>query len=179
MTLIKLSRYVLARFVRDGIEEYGAGELAQFAITDGLRQNAGVVVTRDKDGELRGCTGYVTGRGMLYESVIEMTMQAAAHDPRFSPVEQEELSDIEIEISVMTPLRTIASPDEVVVGRDGVYLVNGARSGVFLPQVPIEWNWDRTTFLEELGRKAGLSPNAYRDKNTELYVFSAQVFGEK
>ena len=108
-----------------------------------------------------------------------MTMQSAANDPRFEPVAERELPDIDIEISVMTPLRKIASPDEVMVGRDGVYLVNGMNAGVFLPQVPLEQGWDRKTYLEELGHKAGLDSNTYKDKKSELYVFSAQVFGEK
>jgi uncharacterized protein (TIGR00296 family) len=78
----------------------------------------------------------------------------------------------------MSPLMRVAGTDEIVVGRDGLVLVNGAHTGVFLPQVPVEWNWNKQTFLEQLGLKAGMDGNAYRLKETELHRFTAQVFGE-
>ncbi len=178
-TLLNLSRYVLLEFVKKGITNFTDEKLKNFKFTGGLRQNLGVFVTLTKHEDLRGCIGYITGREELYKSVIANTINAAANDPRFPQVAENELKDIKIEISVMTPLVKINSLDEIKVGRDGLYLINGGYGGVFLPQVPLEWNWDKTTYLEELGLKAGMSTNAYKDKNTVIYRFSAQVFGEK
>jgi AmmeMemoRadiSam system protein A len=178
-TLLGLARFVLNSFVSSGVTNYPGAKPGGFTITDRMKQRLGAFVTLNKSDQLRGCIGYITGRKMLYEAVIDNTVNAAASDPRFSPVTKEELKDIDIEISVITPLIKVESIDEIQIGRDGLYLVNGNNTGVFLPQVPLEWNWDRKTYLEELGLKAGLTREAYRDKATILYRFSAQVFGEK
>jgi hypothetical protein len=177
--LIRLSRHVLTSFVNKGTSTFADRELKGFKLTAAVKQELGVFVTLKEHGNLRGCIGYITGMMPLYQGVIENTMNAAANDPRFSPVKAGELKDISIEISVMTPLEKVNSLDEIKVGRDGLVLKNGYSSGVFLPQVPVEQNWDKTTYLEELGLKAGLDKKAYKASGTVLYKFSAQVFGEK
>lgn len=177
-TLLKLARYVLNHFVTDGVTDFPDSQLTGFRITPALQQKLGVFVTLQEHGALRGCIGNIIGIRPLYQGVIENAQNAAAHDPRFRRVAPEELEQIEIEISVMSPLEPVKSLDEILVGRDGLVLKKGFHSGVFLPQVPVEWNWDKTTYLEQLGLKAGLSRNAYQDTQTELLKFSAQVFGE-
>lgn len=179
MILLKLSRFVLTGFIKDGSDYYPPESLSRFQLTPALMQDLGVFVTLKMSGNLRGCIGYIEGRGPLFESVIENTMNAAAFDPRFRKVTAAELDLIDIEISVMTPLVKIKNPDEIVIGRDGLYLVNGRNSSVFLPQVPLEWGWNLNTYLEELCGKAGLPSEIYKERSTDLYRFSAQVFGEK
>ena len=106
-----------------------------------------------------------------------MAISAAFEDPRFPPLQKEELSLIEIEISVLSPLRK-GTVEEVEVGKHGVYLIKGFRRGVLLPQVPVEYGWDKKTFLEHVCLKAGLSPDCYKDPDTEIYLFTAEVFKE-
>ena len=179
VTLLKLSRFALTKYIEYSFSDFTDKNLSQFNITIPLKQNLGVFVTLKKKEELRGCIGYIQGIGPLYESVIQNTINASTKDPRFPAVTKNELKEIEIEVSVMTPLVKINSIDEIVIGRDGLYLKNGYNSGVFLPQVPLEWGWDIKTYLEELCLKAGLPENTYNDKNTEIYRFSAQVFSER
>jgi AmmeMemoRadiSam system protein A len=144
-----------------------------------LAQACGAFVTLKKGGELRGCIGRMGSDTALVHTVKAMAASAAFEDPRFPPLAAEELDDVEIEISVLTPMRRIASQDEVVVGTHGVYMRKGFRSGVFLPQVPGEWGWDRETYLKQLCRKAGLPESSLGESDTELSVFEAIVFGER
>jgi AmmeMemoRadiSam system protein A len=144
-----------------------------------LAQACGAFVTLKKGGELRGCIGRMGSDAALVHTVKAMATSAAFEDPRFPPLAEEELEDVEIEISVLTPMRRIASQDEVAVGTHGVYMKKGYRSGVFLPQVPGEWGWDRETYLKQLCHKAGLPESALGDPETELSVFEAIVFGER
>jgi AmmeMemoRadiSam system protein A len=106
-----------------------------------------------------------------------MLAQAAAfRDPRFAPLLEEELPYLDLEISVLTPLTEIKDPEEIQVGVHGIFIRRGYRSGVLLPQVATERNWDRFTFLEETCRKAALPLDAWKDEETKIYVFSADVF---
>ena len=107
-----------------------------------------------------------------------MAVSAASQDFRFRPVSSEELPELTVEISALTPMRQIDSIEEIKVGRDGLYLEKGARRGVLLPQVPIEQGWDLQEFLEGTCRKAGLPPDAYKN-GAKLFTFSAEVFHEK
>ena len=143
-----------------------------------LLENAGAFVTLKAHGRLRGCIGYVEGIKPLYQTIIDMAIAASTEDPRFTPVKEHELQDLEIEISVMTPLRRIERPEEVKVGVHGILMKRGFRSGLLLPQVATEHNWERQTFLEHTCLKAGLQKDAWKDPETEIYVFSAQVFHE-
>jgi AmmeMemoRadiSam system protein A len=177
-TLLHLARYVLDRFTRDGTTLFAGETLDPFEITEDLRKPAGVFVTYHSRGQLRGCIGNILPTESLVKAVIENAMHSAAHDPRFDPIQPDELGDIQIEISVMSPLIPVKSTDEVEVGRDGLVLRAAGRTGVFLPQVPVEWHWERQEYLEQLGRKAGLDGKAYKRKDAELWRFTAQVFSE-
>jgi len=141
-----------------------------------LKENRGAFVTIQKKGQLRGCIGYIEGRGPLYRTIEEMAEAAAFRDPRFMPVTEKELPDLGIEISVLTPLKRITDVDEIEVGKHGIYIKKGWYSGLLLPQVATEYGWDRKTFLEHTCKKAGLPSNAWKDKSTEIYIFSADIF---
>ncbi len=141
-----------------------------------LREPCGAFVTLYKKGELRGCIGHIIARKPLAETVAEMAEAAALHDRRFTPVRSDELSDIKIEISVMTPLRKISSVEEIEVGKHGLVIKRGGSVGLLLPQVATEYGWDRNSFLEHTCIKAGLPKDAWKDAGTEIHLFSADVF---
>ncbi len=147
-----------------------------------LHRSLGAFVTFKKDGHLRGCIGSMVGDGPLYLTVARMARAAAFEDPRFPPVTAAEASALELDISVLGPLTRCPEPSLVRVGRHGLLVRQGYRSGVLLPQVPVEWGWDRETFLAQTCRKAGLPSdawrNAWKDGHTELYWFKAEVFGD-
>lgn len=135
-------------------------------------------VTLHRCGQLRGCIGTVEPRGLsLADTVVLMARAAASEDPRFAPVRPDELATIDIEISVMGPLVPVASPDEIEIGRDGLVVEEGIHRGLLLPQVPVEWGWDRATFLRQTCVKAGLPTDAWSGR-ARLFRFSAEVFGE-
>jgi AmmeMemoRadiSam system protein A len=141
-----------------------------------LTEKRGAFVSIHKMGMLRGCIGSLEPQQSLYETIEEMSQAAAFRDPRFAPVVEEELPYLEIEISVLTPMEKITDPALIQVGKHGILIRKGYRSGLLLPQVAAERNWDYVTFLNETCRKAGLPTNAWKDEDTEIYVFSADVF---
>jgi len=142
-----------------------------------LKEKSGAFVTLKKDGRLRGCIGYIEAKKPLYKTIEEMAIAAAFNDPRFPPLMRDELERLTLEISVLTPLKIIKNISEIVVGVHGIYIEISNRSGLLLPQVAIEYKWDVWTFLEETCCKAGLSPDAWKDEDTKIYIFSADVFG--
>ncbi len=145
-----------------------------------LAEKRGAFVTLTIEGNLRGCIGYIHAVKPLYETIAEMAVQAAFHDPRFPQLTKPEFKRIEIEISVLTPMIKVVDPiQDVVVGRDGLFLVKGRFSGLLLPQVPVEHNWDRDTFLDQTCLKAGLPPGTWKDTETEIFRFQADIFGGK
>jgi AmmeMemoRadiSam system protein A len=146
------------------------------AETDALRRKAGAFVSLHRRGMLRGCIGYVEAVAPLAHAVQEMALSAAFQDPRFEPLAAEELDDLDIEISVLTPFEKISDPERIVVGHHGLMIRKGHASGLLLPQVPEQFGWDRLTFLRQTCQKAGLRPDAWRDKDAELYIFSADIF---
>ncbi|MBU1354998.1 MAG: AmmeMemoRadiSam system protein B [Candidatus Edwardsbacteria bacterium] len=149
-------------------------------LTARLAELRGVFVTLKEAGNLRGCIGYIEGIRPLYQAVAEMAVAAATGDPRFPAVTEKELSKLEYEISVLTPKRQIGSPDEFIVGKHGIIVQQGGRSGVFLPQVAPEEGWNREETLSYLClHKAGLPANAWKDKETKLFVFEAEVLEER
>ena len=141
-----------------------------------LQQICGAFVTLKKNGELRGCIGHIIGHLPLHETVAQMAEAAAFGDPRFPRLRSNEFDDLEFEISALTPLEKIKSVDQVQVGKHGLIMRRGFRQGVLLPQVPVEWGWDRDEFLDYTCRKAGLKPGCWRDPDTEIFIFSAEVF---
>ena len=138
----------------------------------------GAFVTLKEKGQLRGCIGNLLPEDALGITVAKMAWQAANKDPRFRPVEPEELNDLEIEISVLTPMKAVAGPEKIVIGRDGVLLNKEGRSAVFLPQVAPENHWDRTEMLDNLCVKARLQAGCWK-QNATFRTFQAEVFGEK
>jgi AmmeMemoRadiSam system protein B/AmmeMemoRadiSam system protein A len=141
-----------------------------------LKENRGAFVTIQKRGQLRGCIGYIEGHGPLHKTIEKMAEAAAFNDPRFTPVKEKELPELDIEISVLTPLKKIRDVNEIQVGKHGIYIKKGWSSGLLLPQVATEYDWDRQTFLEHTCQKAGLPSNAWKEKDTEIYIFSADIF---
>ena len=146
--------------------------------SDNLKLKRGAFVTLKKQGRLRGCIGYIKAFKPLWETVQEMAIAAAFHDPRFPSLKPEEVNQLTLEISVLSPFKRVKDIKEVEVGKHGLYIVNGLRSGLLLPQVAIEYEWDRETFLKETCYKAGLPLNAWMDEETEIYIFSADYFGD-
>jgi AmmeMemoRadiSam system protein A len=143
-----------------------------------LSRNAGAFVTLRKNGELRGCIGYIEARLPIFETVAQTGAKAAMCDPRFESVAENELKDIQLEISVLSPLRKIKSVEEIVVGKHGLLIEKGYYHGLLLPQVATENNWDRETFLEYTCMKAGLETSCYKQPGVDIYLFTAEVFGE-
>jgi AmmeMemoRadiSam system protein A len=133
-------------------------------------------VTLNLGGQLRGCIGQIRGRQPLPQTIADMAVAAAFEDPRFKPLTEVESAAIDIEISVLTPLRRVHDPKEIKVGRDGLMIKLDFHSGLLLPQVATEQGWDRQTFLEQTCLKAGLPKNSYKEKFAEIYRFAAQVF---
>ena len=145
-----------------------------------LNEEMGAFVTLHKKGQLRGCIGNIIGHGPLYVTVSEMAVQSATADPRFSPVSKNELDEIDIEISVLSPLERINDPDKIIMGKHGVLVKSGFRSGVYLPQVATETGWARDEFMDSLCmQKAGIPRDSWKKGGCEIYIFKAEVFGEK
>jgi len=172
----------LLEIARQSIQTYlQTGKKLQVAETDPvLNQKMGAFVTLNKHGQLRGCIGNLVGSQPIYSTVLDMAIQASVGDPRFPKLSLSELEDVEIEISVLSPLERINSAEKIELGKHGVLVKKGFNSGVFLPQVATETGWSKEEFLNRLcSDKAGLPENAWKDKNTELYIFNAEVFSEK
>ncbi len=141
-----------------------------------LMEKTGAFVCLHKGEELRGCIGMIEAKAPLLETVKQMAVQAAFSDPRFCSVQEEELRDLDIEISVLTPLQPVKDPDEIEIGRHGLYIRKGHHSGLLLPQVASERGWSTEEFLRWTCRKAGLPEQAWKDPDAELFLFSADVF---
>jgi len=142
-------------------------------------EKRGAFVTLHRKGKLRGCIGYIIGMKNIPDTVVDMALASAFKDPRFPSLTLDEYSDIDIEISVLTPIVPVQDISEIQVGRDGLIISNGYRSGLLLPQVAVEYNWDLAQFLEHTCYKAGLSGSAWKQPGVKIEKFSAQVFGEK
>jgi AmmeMemoRadiSam system protein A len=151
--------------------------------TDGgfkdLSLDRGAFVTLTIQGQLRGCIGYTSPFQSLYLTVRDVAFQAALHDPRFPAVSERELSKLNYEISVLSPLRKIVDINKIEIGKHGLLIKNGRNEGLLLPQVASDYNWDRQTFLQQTCHKAGLPAEAWEDENTDIFSFSALVFGEE
>jgi AmmeMemoRadiSam system protein A len=181
MNLSAADEQLLLHVAREGIEAHFKGKAATPVKTDSavLCENRGAFVSLHRQGQLRGCIGYIEAVKPLLQTVREMAVAAAFHDPRFRPLQADELAGLSIEISVLSPLRLINSTDEIEVGKHGLYIVNGFNRGLLLPQVATQYHWDRLQFLEQTCCKAGLPPDAWKDPQTKIYVFSAAVFADQ
>jgi len=145
-----------------------------------LQEHRGAFVTLHERGRLRGCIGTFLPDKPLLRVVEEMAVAAATQDPRFQPVTENELADIELEISVLSPLRKTDDPLSLELGVHGIYVKRGFRAGTYLPQVATECNMTKEEFLSSCcAHKAGLDPDAWKDPATEVYLYTAQIFKEK
>ena len=156
------------------------GDVAKSAV---LQEPCGAFVTLNKlDGSgrhsLRGCIGRMTASLPLVETVRTMARESAFGDPRFPPLKPGELEQCRIEISALSPMTVCPNPKEVKVGIHGLYLTRGGRSGVLLPQVPVEQGWNLDEYLDYICIKAGLPPRSYNASDATLYTFTAVVFGD-
>jgi AmmeMemoRadiSam system protein A len=143
-----------------------------------LNQERGAFTTLHKNGDLRGCIGYTSAAKPLYITVRDTATLAAMRDPRFSQVTAAELPSLSYEISVLSPLRRVTDVQQIRIGEHGLLMKNGDSEGLLLPQVPTEQKWDRQTFLEQTCRKAGMNANCWKDDDTDIFSFTAVVFGE-
>ncbi len=172
-TLLKLARETIAA-------EFKSGTPSAFTPSAQLARPCGAFVTlHKKTGALRGCIGYITASRPLIETVKEAALASAFNDSRFPPLEEGELENINIEISVLSPFKKIQNLDEIKVGSHGLLIRSGYRSGLLLPQVASEQGWDRDTFLTHTCYKAGLPGDCWKKPHTELEIFQALVFNEK
>jgi len=173
---------ILLKLARESIEtNLETGKRKKLETTDErMKVKQGAFVTLRKRGTLRGCIGYIEPIESLCDAVADMAVSAATQDPRFPKVSMDEMKDINIEISVLSIPRRVESADEIELGKHGVIVQRGGRRGVFLPQVATETGWDKETFLEHLCYgKAGLPKDAWKDKGTDLIIFTAQLFEEE
>lgn len=169
----------LARTSIEAVFERRPPEWNPEEFDDDLRRPAGTFVTlRTREGELRGCIGSIRAVEPLFKAVITSAVSAAFRDPRFFPLEKNELAELELEISVMGPIERVRGIEEIVVGRDGLIITRGRFAGLLLPQVATEYGWDRETFLDQTCVKAGLPAGSWRSGETRIEKFSAEVFGE-
>jgi AmmeMemoRadiSam system protein B/AmmeMemoRadiSam system protein A len=172
-TLLNIARHALEHYLNKG----EVPEVDQSELTENLKEQTGAFVTLTKMGNLRGCIGRFDSDLPLYEVVQKMAIAAATRDMRFPGVEQEELDDIELEISVLTPMQKVESIDEITLGEDGVYIKKGNSSGTFLPQVAEKTQWNKEEFLGHCARdKAGIGWDGW--KEADVYKYQAIVFHE-
>src|SRR5271166_564261 len=173
-------RELLLRLAHDSIQLALAGRDRDLDLTPPsphLAEPRGAFTTLHLQGKLRGCIGYILPVESLYKTVAATARAAAFEDPRFEPVTLADVPDLKVEISVLSVPQPIHA-DEVVVGRHGLIVSQGGHRGLLLPQVPLEWDWDRETFLAQTCLKAGLPPDAWQH-GAQLQGFTAEVFGEE
>lgn len=185
-TVMVDSSYVLDSSDKSALLKYARKTLEQIFATEtvplprnfnsSLKVKRGAFVTLRMHGELRGCIGNMTADRPLSTVVGAMALQAAFNDTRFTPLTERELSQVEIEISVLTPFKAVNSADDIVLGRDGVVIRKGSKQAVFLPQVATETGWSKEVFLDQLCYKAGLRAGDWKD--AQLLTFQADVFSE-
>ncbi len=177
--LTEAEKAELLKIARLSINSHLAGEtVSDFDVSENLHKFGAAFVTLEKEGQLRGCIGHTSAVEELFKTVSDCAIQAAVQDPRFPPVRPEEMGQIHIEISVLSPMQLVESLDEITVGRDGLMIFLGQNRGLLLPQVAVDYGWDRTEFLKQTCRKAGLSENSYLSKDAVIYKFQAVIFGE-
>ena len=174
--MIEADRQALLRIARDAIAAHVRGEPARVPdIVGRLSRPAGAFVTLHRDGALRGCIGRLQPDHPVARAVAHCAVAACSRDPRFPAVTADELHDIHIELSILGPIEPVAHLDEIEVGRHGLIVERGCCRGLLLPQVAVEWQWDRKRFAEETCRKAGLPRDAWQ-AGAVMSKFEAEVF---
>lgn len=176
LTLLKVARDTLESFVKERkMPDLNSGK---YLLSRTLNEKRGVFVTLNKNGNLRGCIGHIEPREELISAVMDNAINSSMNDTRFMPVKEDELAEIEIDISVLSPIKKINRADEFIPGEQGIIIRLGGMGAVFLPQVATEQGWDREETLCHLCNKAGLPAYAWKDENMEFFVFTAEVFHE-
>lgn len=169
--LLRLARQAISHYLKTG------KSLESETADPELKEKRGAFVTLHKDDQLRGCIGYPLPVKPLDETVIEMAIHAATKDYRFPALSLDELPETKIEISVLSLPRLIKDIHEIEIGKHGIIVQKGLQKGLLLPQVPVEWDWDLETFLNQGCLKAGLDKDEWK-KEAQIEIFSAEVFGE-
>lgn len=173
VSLLQIARKTISEYVKNRT----IPEIDKTILTSNLTTRAGAFVTLKEDGALRGCIGNFQPSQPLYITVQSMAIAAATQDTRFSPVKPSEINRLEIEISVLTPMQKIKSIDEIELGKHGIYIKKGYRSGTFLPQVATETHWTKIEFLGHCAQdKADIGWDGWKD--ADIYIYEALVFGE-
>ncbi len=166
--LLSLARETIVSYVKTG--KTPEPEVKDIRL---LANGASFVTIYKRGHRLRGCIGNILPVMPLYKSVIRNAVAAATRDPRFQPLRADELKDIKVEVTVLSPLEKVGSIEEIEIGKHGLYIVKDGRSGILLPQVPVEFGWNREQFLQAVSEKAGLPPDAW--KQATLYKFTAEI----
>jgi len=180
MSISEADKQRLLQLARDSIKAHlqGGAMPSLEGVSPLLGERRGVFVTLHRQGQLRGCIGYLEAVKPLGQAVVDMAAAAAFHDPRFVPLRENELADLELEISVLTPMERLERVEDIQVGKHGLYVDKGLNRGLLLPQVAVEYRWDRTAFLRQTCVKAGLPPDAWKDADTRIYTFTAEIFSD-
>ena len=179
MELFDASQHrIMPDLARATIQSAFEGVEASLPTEDFLMLPSGVFVTLRIQEDLRGCIGSLEPQLPLGYAIVKAAMGAAFHDPRFAPLTPEEWKNVNVEISVLSPLKTITDIEEIEIGRHGILLSVGYSRGLLLPQVATEYGWDRLTFLKHTCQKAGLPEYAWKLPGAKIEIFSAEVFGE-
>ena len=177
--LVSTARKIVTEFLSTG-RKLTLGE----DIKTKISFDAGIFVTLNKKNDLRGCIGFPLPQ-KLSQALPHAAIAAATEDPRFSPVERSELADITFEVTILTPPAEIKIgdparlPSVIKVGRDGLIIKQGYRSGLLLPQVPVEYGWNEEEFLDHTCQKAGLSSGCWKEKNARVFSFEGIIFKEE
>jgi len=173
-------RLALLRLARSAVVEavVNRRQLADIPANTAFAERRGVFVTLHSTGRLRGCIGILEGKEPLGELIARCAASAALEDPRFSPVNAEELPSLRIELSILSPLAPLR-PEDLVIGQHGIVIVNEARKGVLLPQVAVEHRLSAEQFLAETCGKAGLPQEAWRDRKTQIFGFTTEILAEE
>ncbi len=171
---------ILLNIAREAITSHTNGQTYQACPREekSLNEKAGCFVTIKQNGQLRGCIGNFQSERPLFIEVAEIAIASASKDPRFHPLEKDELDNFELEISVISPLEKIDDIEQIVVGTHGLYLEQNFSRGVLLPQVATEHGWDRPTFLQQTCLKAGLKGDSWKNSDADIYIFSAKIYKE-
>jgi len=172
--LLKIVRRTIEQYIRSG----KTPAIDTTGFSENMKVKSGVFVTLKEKGDLRGCVGRFISDDPLYKVVQEMAIASSTQDTRFPRVESKEIDELEIEISVLSPMKKIHSIDEIELGKHGIYIKKGYYSGTFLPQVATETGWTKEEFLGHCARdKAGIGWDGWKD--AEIYTYEANVFSEK
>lgn len=167
-SLLRLAKESIIHAVSDGPEPECN------SLSEKILVPKGAFVTINKNGQLRGCIGYILAYKPLYETIIDVAASAALTDPRFPPLKESELNEIDISISVLTPLQKIIDTDKIQVGTHGIFIIYENKQGILLPEVATDNGWDRLTFLEQTCYKAGFPLDTWKNKDAEIFIFSSE-----